>query len=153
YSLDPESRGEEEDEITERIVRQLPKYRSELNLQLVDACRRIRGQVPDEVIVEFDDDLGYRLNANVRLLTTLPYIAPDHRPRVLVVEDSLEWSGLIAAALQQHGFETVAARTLASAQALAMEPSIDLMTLDLELPKNDQDLASAITERDGGLRI
>jgi DNA-binding response OmpR family regulator len=151
FSLDPSARDEDATDPSDRIERQLPKYRSDLNLRLVGACKKIRGEPPPETIVEFDDELGYRLNADVRVLGRVPYFPPDRRPRVLVVEDSIEWSRSITAALQRNGYDVAAARTLEAARNFASD-AIDLITLDLELPDNEVALQAGDICGDGGLR-
>lgn len=152
FSLDPGSREPDESDPAIRIERQLPKYRSELNLLLVHACKRIRGELPPDNIVELDEE-GYRLNADVRVFAQAPYFAPDHRPRVLVVEDDIEWSQAITTALHRNGFEFVAVRTLEAARAHINDPAIDLVTLDLELPEDDVSLSTGHIHIDGGLRF
>ena len=153
FSLDPETRSDDCSDPVERIVAQLPKYRSELSLKLTQACSRIHGTLPADVVVEFDEDLGYRLNADARIFDTVPYFPADHCPTILIVEDSQDWSQQIEAALQRCGFATRTADSIEVAKRRFTEQRPDLLTLDLELPDDTTQLRAGVIRPDGGLHL
>jgi DNA-binding response OmpR family regulator len=58
----------------------------------------------------------------------------NSRPRVLLVEDEATISVALGRLLDRWGFDTLAARTVAEAQALLASLPVDLVVIDFRLP-------------------
>lgn len=58
----------------------------------------------------------------------------DPRPRVLLIEDEATISVALGRLLDRWGFDTLAARTVADAQALLGSVPVDVVVIDFRLP-------------------
>jgi DNA-binding response OmpR family regulator len=88
-------------------------------------------------ILSFEENVGYRLNAETRVLDHVEQNRAGRRPRVLIVEDSEEWGSEISKELTRRGFGTRVARWTEQAHALIEDEVPDLISLDLELPASE----------------
>lgn len=71
----------------------------------------------------------------------------NHSPRILVVEDDIEISSLLAKALKRHGFHAVIAAETKMARFVMAQESPDLIVLDLMLPgESGLELAEELRE-------
>ncbi len=140
YGVAPDARSEIADSMdpTERILNQLPHYSSELNLRLADAYLKAVHEPLPLSVVSCDQELGYRLNANARVLDRVDEYM-WRRPRVLVVEDNAEWGTQITKELSQFGFEVRWARCTDEAREMIDTSEPDLISLDLELPTANEE--------------
>ena len=137
YSLNPESRNPKHDDLDprERLLLQLPHYASELRQELADAYLQVTNRPVPLEVVSFDEDAGYRLNAQAVVLDHVDeHFQRSHRPSVLIVEDSPEWGERIVQELRYRGFATRLARWTDEARQSIGNEVPDLISLDLELP-------------------
>jgi len=152
YSLNPDSRSAETDKLDpeERILLQLPHYASDLRLRLTEAYSLAVGSRLSSEILSFDDQAGYRLNANAQVLEWVSeHFRPGHRPSVLVVEDNPEWGTQIGQELQLRGFDTRLARWTGEAREMLEARPPDLISLDIELPSTAEAWSRGETDTDG----
>jgi chemosensory pili system protein ChpA (sensor histidine kinase/response regulator) len=63
--------------------------------------------------------------------------AVAHRPRIMVVDDSLSVRRVVTTALERQGWEAIQARNGQEALTLLTTTPIDAMLLDIEMPQMD----------------
>lgn len=88
---------------------------------------------------------AYRLQARTEVCespsSTLHAAAPAS---VLIIEDDPHWADAIVAAVRFLGFDTALARTLDEAKAAVLSRPPDLISLDLQIPRDEAELASGL---------
>ncbi len=136
---------------TDRLKRRLPDYISKLRGRLDAAYRQARHQAPPKDFIESIGN-GYRLNADVLLLGEVkPGPAPRRLPVVLVVEDNEQWRSSISADLEQRGMRTRAVACIEAARNAVLQEPPDLISLDLELPSTEEEMARGLADATNAL--
>lgn len=156
YHLDPKSRDPalRTADPQDIISSQLPYYISELRLALDRAYRQGHHTPVPQDFVEVDDDQGYRLNARAVVWHQIEeHSTLNRRPVVLVLEDNDRWRQKIGNALELFGFSVVPARWVDEAKTILSERTVDLISLDLELPRTEEDYRSGQTDGERALEF
>lgn len=152
YSLNPDSRSVETNALDpeQRISLQLPHYASDLRLRLGEAYALAVHRPLSNEILSFDDDAGYRLNANAQVLDRVSeHFRLGHRPSVLVVEDNPDWGREIEQELRLRGFDTRLARWTDEAREILEATPPDLISLDIELPSTAETWSRGEADSEG----
>ncbi len=106
-------------------------------------------------IIAYSPELeAYRLQAVVNTYDELEKAQQSrHRPRALVVEDHPLWSSSIVARLAALSFEVRHVQCVEQFDATVNGWVPDVVTLDLQLPKDEIDLAQEKAHESNGVRI
>lgn len=117
------------------------------------ASSGLRSEVPE--VVSFNADLNsYRLPANARIWDKLTDLISAEMPRrVLVVEDHLEWSRDISSHLTSLSFEVRTASTLRQFEETIKNWIPDIVTLDLQIPLGERELAEQDAHERNGIEV
>jgi CheY-like chemotaxis protein len=119
---------------------------SKLRGRLDGAYRQAHHQGPPKNFIEKIGN-GYRLNADILLLGEVKPGPEAHRfPVVLVVEDNEQWRSSISSDLERLGMRTKAVACIETARESVLSEPPDLISLDLELPLTEEELARSATD-------
>jgi CheY-like chemotaxis protein len=78
----------------------------------------------------------------------------DRKPKILIVEDNLDAVEPIAVCLEDEGYDVLrAANGLEALQCMEREPHMDLIILDLNMPKMDGAAFLRAMRRDARFRL
>jgi two-component system torCAD operon response regulator TorR len=141
----PQSLSSKLDETIEeteaRLRRRLPDYVSTLRQELDRAYRLAHHEAPPRELIQGEEG-RYMLNAELYLVRDRQSTLYRHDPPlVLVVEDDEHWRHSIAQGLHQRGFQVITAPTIADAKQAVENNEVDLISLDLELPADRDELS------------
>ena len=108
----------------------------------------------DDLISHVSHYNGYCLQADARIIEDSREIsAPYTLRKVLVVEDSNEWSRNLQSHLKSLGFDVQYAQTVEDAKHIIDDWMPHYVTLDLQLPNTQADLRENIVDEENGLTI
>ena len=110
-------------------------------------------EVPE--LISYNSDLNsYRLIANVRIYDKLTDLVITEMPkRILVVEDHPEWSRNISLQLSSLSFEVKTAHTLFEFEETIKDWIPDIVTLDLQIPRDDVGLVNHEAHEQNGVSV
>lgn len=113
----------------------------------------LRLDTPD--IVSYNADLdAYRLQASSRVFDDLTDLVPTSMPkRVLVVEDHPDWKNNVASQLASLSFETKTTSTLRQFEKTIAEWVPEIVTLDLQIPLDERELAEHKAHEHNGIKV
>jgi len=130
-------------------------YIYDIRRTVEDAFRRVgRGRDLPHLIVFDESYHAYRLEATVEVYDHFEDL-PRRRLRyaVLVVEDDSKWNSAIVEELSSYGFAVQSAQTAEEAQRIAEETPPDVVSLDLQLPKDESELAAGHAHEANGVAV
>lgn len=106
------------------------------------------------LITYHPDEDAYCLNADVRLIDRFDALANSAVLRkVLVVEDHPQWQASLMGHLRGLGFEVRGVQTLDDAQAAIDEWAPHYVTLDMQIPRNGDDLTMGVAHEENGIAV
>ena len=109
--------------------------------------------VPELIVLDTERQ-AYKLDANVVIHTSFNDIAPTAFPqKVLVVEDHPQWNNAISDALRSLSFETKQAFCVADVERVLTEWVPDIITLDLQIPRTDEELKAGQADEANALSL
>jgi len=148
YCLNPKRRDPRlaSDDARDAVFAQIPHYASELRKKLDWAYRQAHRRPTPSHFLEAGGDQSYCLNARASVVRREIADLPSRAPHVLVVEDSPLWRDRIVERLQNQGFYCVTAASAEAAREVLDSKEPDLLSLDIEIPKNEIERQSGLTD-------
>lgn len=130
-------------------------YLHDIRKTVRDAFKAIGrpNDAPD--LVAYDSDLqAYRLLARTKIYESFSEIAAPPAPvRVMVVEDHSQWSEAITARLTSLSLAVCSVSSLKEFKNTIGKWVPDIVTLDMQLPQNQEELEGGVTHERNGIAV